>query len=108
MSASITAPANVVEYIRSLSPTDKNAALVELLHEAVRGHNNTGLVPLRDGNGKSFGYYVPPIPSKEEVAAMVARLTPEERERGNPALKDLSRTFDMEKFMDELDLEDRG
>jgi hypothetical protein len=107
MSATTAAPATVVEYIRSLSPADKNTALVELLTEAVRTHGRTGLVPIRDGNGRSFGYYVPPAPSKEQVAAMVSRMTPEERTRGHEALKDLSRTIDMKKFMEEPDPEDR-
>src|SRR4029079_3533817 len=100
-------PANVVEYIRSLSPADKNAALVELLNEAVRTHGRAGLVPVRDAKGRSFGYYVPPAPSTEEVAGMGSRMTPEERARGNEALKDRSRTIDMKKFMEEPDPEDQ-
>jgi hypothetical protein len=106
MSATTTAPANVVDYVRSLSAADKNAALVTLLTETMRAHRGAGLIPLQDTNGDSFGYFVPPMPTKEQVKAMVERLTPEERQRGNEALKDLSRTFDMKEFMDELDRED--
>jgi hypothetical protein len=107
MSATTAPPASVVEYIRSLSPADKNTALVELLSEAMQTHGRGGLVPVRDGNGRSFGYYVPPAPSKEQVEAMVLRMTPEERARGNEALKNPSRTMDMKKFMEEPDPEDQ-
>ena len=107
MSATTAAPGNVVEYIRSLSPENKNTALVTLLRETMLAHVGTGLIPLRDTNGDSFGYFVPPIPTKERIAAMVARMTPEERNRGNEALKDLSKTFDVEEYFNELDREDR-
>ena len=107
MSATTAAPANVVDYIRTLSPADKNTALVTLLTETIRAHGSAGLIPLQDANGDSFGYFVPPIPTKERLRAMVERLTPEERQRGNEALKDLSKTFDVEEFFNQLDREDR-
>jgi hypothetical protein len=108
MSTTTVAPTNLIEYVRSLTPADKNAALVELLAEVTRTRGTTGLIPLHDANGEPVGYFVPPIPTKERVQAMVERMTPEERQRGDEALKDLSKTFDVEEFFNELDREDRG
>lgn len=107
MSATVVTPTSVVEYVRSLSAADKSAALVELLADVWRAHGGTGVIPLRDSNGEPYGYFVPPIATKERIEAMVARMTPEERARGQQALQDLSKTFDIEEFFNEQSREDR-
>lgn len=107
MSATAAVSTNVVEYIRALSPADKNAVLVELLTEVRRTTGGTGLIQVRDANREVLGYVVPPTPTKEQIRAMVERMTPEERTRGNAALQDLSNTFDIEEFFNEPDPEGR-
>jgi len=100
------APTNVVEYVRSLRPEEKEAALAELLTETITAAGGEGPIPLRKPNGESLGFYVPPSAAEEHLRVMVARLTPEDRARGNRALEDLSKTFDVEEFFDELSRED--
>jgi hypothetical protein len=100
------APTNVAEYIRSLSPEEKEAALAELITEAIIAAGGEGPIPVRKPNGESLGYYVPPSAAQEHLRAMLSRLTPEQRARGNRALEDVSRTFDMDEFLDELSRED--
>jgi hypothetical protein len=81
MSAATT-PANgtngsAVDYVRALSPEEKQAVFLALLREALAENGDTGLLPVDDEDGKPFGYYVPPKAAAEIAERELPKLSPE-------------------------------
>ena len=66
-----------VEYVRALSPEEKQAVFLALLREALAENGDAGLLPVDDEDGKPFGYYVPPKAAAAIAEREVPRLTPE-------------------------------
>jgi hypothetical protein len=95
-------PVSPVEYVRNLPPEEKQAVFLALLREALQYNGDTGLMPVEDENGKAFGYYVLPKASEKHFRSLVPVLTPEQRDVTLRAMADLSKTFDMKSYLDEL------
>lgn len=96
---------SAAEYIQSLSPDAKQRVLIQLLREAVE-HNDTGLLPIEDEEGKAFGYYVPPKAMAGHSRVLLPALTQEDRERTAAALASLDDTFDPNEFFAQLSRDD--
>jgi hypothetical protein len=101
-------PVSLVEYVRAQPPEEKQAVFLALLREALQLNGDRGLLPIDDEQGKSFGYYVPPKVAAEQLRVLVPVLTPEQEEITRRALADLSKTFDINQFFEELRQEDAG
>lgn len=72
-----TAPVSPVEYVRGLSPEDKDRVLVALLKEAIEIQGGRGLIPIYDGD-EDLGYYVPPAAADERFRLYGPKFTPEQ------------------------------
>lgn len=105
LSATFAKP-SVAELVRSLTSEEKDAALVELVREAIRTTGGEILLPLHSADGASLGYFVPQEIAKRHLESVMPTLSEEDRERTRRALADLSKTFDMEAFLDEVSRED--
>jgi hypothetical protein len=70
-----TAPA--VEYVRTLSPEEKQAVFLALLREVLAENGDTGVLPVDDEEGKPFGYYVPPKAAAEIAERELPKLSPQ-------------------------------
>jgi hypothetical protein len=103
-----TGPTSPAEYVRSLSPEDKEAIFTELVREAIRLTGGKALIPVRAPDGEQLGYYVPPEAAAEQLRRVGPHLTAEDRERTRRALADLGKTFDMAEYLDELSREDEA
>ena len=97
-----------VEYVRGLSPEDKQAVFLALLREAIAYNGDAGLLPVEDEDGKAFGYYVPPKAAQELFDRYGPKLTEEDHERTRKALASLDSTFSFDEFMEELRREDEA
>jgi hypothetical protein len=95
-----------VEYVRSLSPEDKEAVFAELIREVIQLNGGTGLITFQAPDGESLGYYIPPDAATKQFDRCGPQLTEADRERTNRALTDPSRTFDVREFFAELRRED--
>jgi hypothetical protein len=108
--ASTPAPANghavsPAEYVRGLTPEDKQAVFLALLREALQYNGDAGLLPIDDEAGKPFGYYVPPRASEVHFRTLAPVLTADQRDVTARALADLSNTFEMEAYLTDLERE---
>jgi hypothetical protein len=103
MNTTTTSP---VEYVRSLSPEDKEAVLAELIREVIQLNGGTGLITIQAPDGESLGYYIPPEAASKQFDHCGPELTEADRARTNRALTDLGRTFDIKEFFAELRRED--
>lgn len=103
MNAAINSP---VEYLQRLSQEDKQVVLLGLLREAMQSHGDTGLLPIDDEEGKSFGYYVPPKAAAEQFRSLLPSLTAQDRQVTAAALATLDQTFEMKAFLEELKFDD--
>jgi hypothetical protein len=72
-------PLSAVDYVRSLSPEDKEEILVVLLKELIEINGGEGLITF-NRPGESLGYYVPPKAAQERYEKMMAELPPEVRQ----------------------------
>src|SRR6266568_5106600 len=97
---STTAIHSPAEYLQRLSQEDKQLVLLGLLREAMQSHGDTGLLPIDDEEGRSFGYYVPPKAAAEQFRSLLPSLTAEDRERTAAALASLDKTFDVHAFLE--------
>lgn len=94
MSATITPATNGVstsptDYVRSLSPNDKQVMFLALLRDALRYNGDTDLLPIEDEEGNPFGYYIPPKAAALRADAVLPKMTPEReaelaRRQGEP------------------------
>jgi hypothetical protein len=95
---------NPVEYVRNLSPEDQDQVLLTLLREAVRIYGNMGQIPIKDEEGKPFGYYIPQGASEYRTARFIAEMPPEVREQMLKPLPpdfDPNNTFEFEELINE-------
>ncbi|MFO0851129.1 MAG: hypothetical protein U0871_21620 [Gemmataceae bacterium] len=97
-----------VDYVRQLSPEDKQAVFLSLLREAVELNGEKSLLPIEDETGRPFGHYVPPAVADAQLRAVLPPLDPEREAAIRQALATPDRTFDMNEFLDELSREDEG
>jgi hypothetical protein len=81
---------NPVEYVRGLAQEDKEAVFAFLIREAIRVNGGNQTLP------------------ETQIRAEVPIQTPEQRELTQHALSDLSKTFDVNDFLDELSDRDPG
>jgi len=102
-------PSNVIDCIRSWTPEEKDAALVELIGEAIRINGNHGPMPITKPNGESLGHIVPEAVSSapELPRVVIPHRTQEQRERTQRALANLDDTFVVEEYFAQLSREDR-
>jgi hypothetical protein len=78
-------PASPVEYVRGLTPEEKQAVFLALLREALQYNGDAALLPVEDENGKAFGYYVPPKTAAAQAVKAWAEMPAEVREKlGRP------------------------
>lgn len=91
-----------VDYVRQLSPEDKQAVFLELLREALRSHGDRGLLPIDDEAGKPFGYYVPPKAVAELYKLRGPKLTEEEEREIDRRVESLDPTIPMQQVIAEL------
>jgi hypothetical protein len=98
---------HIAALLRSWSPEEKEAALVELTREAMGRRGGKYMIPVWDANGELLGYYVPSAVAEAHLKVTLPKLTPEQIERTQAALANPSQTFDMDEFMEELSREDR-
>jgi hypothetical protein len=98
---------DIAALIRSWSPDEKEAALLELTREAMELRGGKLVVPVREQNGELLGYYVPSAVAESHLKVTLPKLTPEQMERTRAALANPDQTFDMEEFMEELSREDQ-
>ena len=83
MSATLESPAlaeklseaSLLESVRALSPEDKQVVFLTLLREALEINGDTGLLPIDDEEGRSFGYYVSPKAAEERYKLYGPQLT---------------------------------
>jgi|SRR6476620_10232195 len=102
-----TTPKNPEEFVRNLSPEDREEVLVYLIREAIRLSGGNGLIPIRATSGESLGYFVPPAVAAAQLRSVLPVLSPEQRAVSERALTSLSDTFDMDAYLDELTAADR-
>jgi len=108
-SSTIASPSNVIDCIRSWTPEEKDAALVELISEAIRINGDRCLMPITKPNGESLGHFVPPAAvaaATEKPQVVIPQLTQEQRERTQRALANLNDTFVVEEYFDQLSREE--
>jgi hypothetical protein len=98
---------NSVEFVRNLSPEDREEVLVYLVREVIRVSGGNALIPVQTPAGESLGYFVPPAIAAEQLRSVLPTLSPEQRAVTERALADLSKTFDMDEYLDELTARDR-
>lgn len=77
-----TSPANgspitATEYVRTLSPEEKQAVFLALLREAIQINGDTGLLPVEDEEGNPFGYYLPPKAVAARAESQLPKLSKE-------------------------------
>jgi hypothetical protein len=108
MTGATAAPTNVVEYIRSLSDEDKDAAILELVEHAIRVNGNKYTIPVRKRDGGLLAYFVPAGPAESILRCRVPDLTPEQQASTQAAIDNLDNTFDVEKWLNEASREDQG
>jgi hypothetical protein len=106
MSSAIANPTNVVEYVRSLSDEDKEAAFSELVDEVIRSHGPY-TISITKPNGERIGYLVPEAAAESQLKVRIPELTEEQRERTRRALANLNDTFVVEEYFEQLSREDR-
>ena len=82
-------PISVIEFVRSLQPDEKQVVFLTLLREALAENGDTGLLPIDDENGKSFGYYVPPKAAEELYRLRGPKLSEEREQELDQRLKSL-------------------
>ena len=105
MPATLTPPAapatvSPAEYVRNLSPEDRERALVALLTLAPRVGGE--LVPVKIG-GHLLGHFVPvPKSDPEQLKAILAATTPEEAEQMRHALATPGNSISFEEMLEEL------
>jgi hypothetical protein len=102
------APVSAVDYVRALSPEEKQAVFLALLREALAENGDTGLLPVDDEDGKPFGYYVPPKAAAAYLKVTPPALSSDQEEGIRRAIATPHATFDMGQFLDDLSREDRG
>jgi hypothetical protein len=95
-----------VEYVRSLSPADKEAVFVDLVREVIREYGDTGTIPLQTVDGKPFGFYIPQAVADRRGEDLRSVLAFEDKDVTSRALADLDNTFDGGKYLDDLSHED--
>jgi hypothetical protein len=98
MSASVTStpphPQNgsttsPVEFVRGLSPEDKEDVFLLLLRELIDLNGGKGLIPIQTPDGKALGYYVPPEAARARWERMLADMPPAVREAMTKPLGDI-------------------
>lgn len=92
----------VIDYLRTLTAEEKDAALAELIREAIRVSGGRGLIPVTAPDGESLGFHVPPAAAAGHPRALLPALSAEQRAVTAAALADPPRTFDMSAFLDDL------
>ena len=70
-------PVAAAEYVRTLSPDEKQAVFLALLREAIQINGDTGLLPVEDEEGNPFGYYLPPKAVAARAEALLPKLSQE-------------------------------
>jgi hypothetical protein len=90
-----------------LSDEEKEIAFAELVEEVIRVHGGNCTIPIAKPNRELLGYLVPIAAAEAQLRTVLPKLTPEQVERSQRALKDLSQTFDVNEFFDELSREDK-
>jgi hypothetical protein len=76
-----------VEFVRSLSPEDREDVFVLLLRELIRESGGSGVIPVVASDGEDLGYHVPPQAADRLAEQELPKLSPERqaelRERAN-------------------------
>jgi hypothetical protein len=70
-------PASAVDYVRSLSPEEKQAVFLALLREALQLQGGEGPLPIEDEDGNPFGCYLPPKAVAARAEAALPKMSPE-------------------------------
>ena len=78
-----------VEFVRTMSPEDKEDVFVALLRELIVMNGGKGLIPVQASDGKSLGYYVPPEAARVRWEHFLAEMPPNVRETMTKPLHDL-------------------
>jgi hypothetical protein len=107
MAGATTTPKTAVDHVRSWTDEEKDAALLELVDQAIRTHGDRFTIPIRKPNGELLAYFVPAGAAEANLRVRLPKLTPEQQARTQEALADLDNTFDVEEYFEELSREDR-
>jgi hypothetical protein len=107
MTGTTATPKTAVDYVRSWTDEEKDAALVELVDQAIRVHGDKSAIPIMKPDGELLAYFVPAGPAEAILRVRLPKLTPEQQARTEAILADLDNTFDPEEYFEELSQEDR-
>ena len=78
-----------VEFVRTMSPEDKEDVLVILVRELIDMSGGKGLIPVRSSEGKSLGYFVPPEAARVRWESFLAAMPESVREPMTKPIGDL-------------------
>lgn len=107
MTSTVATPTSPLDYVRSMTDEEKDAALIELVEEAIRRHGDRYTIPLRKPNGELLAYFVPSGAAEASLRVRIPEQTPEQLAEVQAAIADPDNTFDPEEFFDELSRQDR-
>jgi hypothetical protein len=99
MNATTVSP---VEYVRSLSPEDKEAVFAELLQEVVRLNGGKGLIPIDSPGGEQLGYFISAEAADALAELELPKLTPEREQELRDRASRLSTAVPVQQVVAEL------
>ena len=96
---------SLAEYVRGLSPEDKQVVFLALLREALEFNGDSGLLPIEDEAGKPFGYYVPPKAAQTLSDQTWNEMPASVRDAMNRPVKNLDNCISADQMLDLLSRE---
>ena len=87
------------DFVRSLTPEDKQSVFLLLLREALAINGDAGLLPIEDESGDQFGYYVPPKAARIQSDRMWQDMPAGVREALSRPVSDLNRSISSDELL---------
>jgi hypothetical protein len=95
-------PLDPVAFVAGLADRDKHALLLALLREAIDLNGETGPIPIDDGAGQMFGYYVPQKAAEAIYETHGPKLTEAEEEEIDRRLANPGPAVPIQEVIDDL------
>lgn len=93
-----------VEFVRTMSPEDKEDVFLALLEELLARSSKTGLIPFESVRGQFLGYFVPPAAAKELADKEWGEMPPRIREQLGRPVEDLDDCISADAMLAQLRL----
>ena len=93
-----------VEFVRTMSPEDKEDVFVALLEELLARSSKTGLIKFESVRGQFLGYFVPPAAAKELADKEWGEMPPMIREQLSRPIEDLDDCISSDEMLARLTL----